>query len=241
LNNSNYYEKYWSKEGFCPRGRTTPELANLLQKWIKPGWKCLDFGCGDGSTAGLWLRNHGCDYVGVDVANNASQLARDVGLEAVTIDGDGRLPFESDSFDAAVCIEVMEHMFTPQVALSEVRRVLRRHGTLLVTVPNCAYWRRRMEIAFLGRWNPLGDDLSVDQPWRDPHIRFFTCGSLKRLLRSIPLDVVEIGGHGGSLLRDTPYVGKWLHRAPRFGVYQILERSLPSLFGYGLHGIAQRQ
>ncbi|MGO9111977.1 MAG: class I SAM-dependent methyltransferase [Thermoguttaceae bacterium] len=241
LINSDYYEKYWSKEGFCPRGNTTPELATLLQKWIKPGCKCLDVGCGDGRTSGLWLRNHGCNYVGADISASAIELARNEGLEAVAIGADGRLPFESESFDAAVCIEVMEHMFAPQDALSEIRRVLRPHGTLLVTVPNCAYWRRRAEIALLGRWNPIGDELSVEQPWRDPHIRFFNPSSLKRLLRSIPFDVIEVGGHAGSLIRDIPGVGKWLHRrAPRLGVYRILERSMPALFGYALHGIAQR-
>ena len=241
MSQADYYEKYWSETGFCPRGHTSPEVAALLEKWIKPGCRCLDVGCGDGRTAGIWLTNRGCDYTGADVSASAVQLARNEGLEAIVIGADGRLPFESDSFDAAVCIEVLEHMFAPQAALSEVRRVLRPHGTLLVTVPNCAYWRRRAELAFLGRWNPIGDDLSVDQPWRDPHVRFFNCGSLQRLLCSIPFAVIEIGGHAGSLIRDIPCVGKWLHqRAPCLGIYRTLERALPSLFGYALHAIARR-
>src|SRR5260370_31820063 len=95
MNDSMYYEKYWSTEGFFPRGHTTPELSDLLEKWINPHWKCLDVGCGDGRTSGLWLREHGCDYVGVDVSSNAIEQAIDLGLEAVRIDDAGCLPFKS--------------------------------------------------------------------------------------------------------------------------------------------------
>jgi methionine biosynthesis protein MetW len=236
---SDYYETYWSKEGFCPRGRTTPELAGLLQRWIKPSWRCLDVGCGDGRTAGLWLRDHGCSYVGADMSSNAIQHARELGLDVFNIDDASKLPFEAHSFDAVVCIEVLEHLFAPQTALSEIRRVLKPDGLALVTMPNAAYWRRRLELSLLGRWNPLGDNLSLEQPWRDPHIRFFTRSSLKNLLSSVGFNVLEVGGHGGSLLRDIPFVGKRLYRAPSSAVYRFFERRFPAVFGYGLHGIAK--
>jgi len=45
------------------------------------------------------------------------------------------------------------------------------------------YWRRRLDF-IVGRWNPFGDGLSTTQPWRDPHIRFFTRGSLENMLLS---------------------------------------------------------
>ena len=238
VTNARYYDTYWSDTGFCPRGKTTPELEKLLKEWIKPNWRCLDVGCGDGQTAGVWLRNYGCDYVGVDISKNAICYANELGLNALAIDDVGKLPFDSQSIDAAICIEVLEHLFSPQSALLEIKRILKPDGIVLVTVPNAVYWRRRVDLLF-GRWNPLGDDLSVAQPWRDPHIRFYTPKSLDNLLKSTGLDVVAVGGHGGSLIRDIPVIGRRFYRSGAWSICRLLERVSPSLFGYGLHGIAK--
>lgn len=235
-----YYETYWSNNGFCPNGAMTPGLAQLLQAYIRPGYKCLDVGCGDGRTAGLYLRDRGCEYVGVDVSENAVRMVRALGLDGRRVDDATQLPFADAAFDAALCIEVMEHLFEPHIAAAEILRVLRPGGVLIVTVPNVAYWRRRIDLALLGRWNPLGDNLAVEQPWRDPHLRFFNPGSLRRMLTSVGFHPVEVGGHGGSLLRDIPWMGKKLWRGSSSRLYRLAERAIPSLLAYRLHSVAVR-
>jgi SAM-dependent methyltransferase len=45
------------------------------------------------------------------------------------------MPFAEDSFDLAVCLDVIEHLPDDRGALRELRRVLAPGGTLLVTVP----------------------------------------------------------------------------------------------------------
>jgi SAM-dependent methyltransferase len=234
----NYYETYWSEKGFCPNGAITPALAQLIRANIRTGWRCLDVGCGDGRTAGLCLRDHGCEYVGVDVSENAVRAAQALGLEAQKIDDAASLPFPEATFDAAVCIEVMEHLFDPHLAATDISRVLRPGGVLIVTVPNVAYWRRRIDLALLGRWNPLGDNLAVVQPWRDPHLRFFNPGSLRRMLTSVGFHPVTVGGHGGSLVRDVPWIGRKLWRGKSSRLYRTAERAAPSLLAYRLHAVA---
>ncbi len=91
-----------------------------------------------------------------------------------------------------------------QLVAAEIFRVLRPGGVLLATVPNVAYRRGRAELALLGRFDPYGDDRSVVQPWRDPHIRFFTIGSLRRILQMTGDSPITISGHGGMLLSDIP-------------------------------------
>ena len=237
---SDYYETYWSDEGFCPPGAITPTLAQLFQAHIRTGWRCLEVGCGDGRTAGLYLRDHGCEYVGLDVSENAVRAAQALGLDARKIDDGALLPFLEATFDAVVCAEVMEHLFEPHLAAAEIFRVLRPGGVLIVTVPNVAYWRRRIDLALLGRWKPDGDNLAVGQPWRDPHLRFFNPGSLRRMLTSVGFHPVEVGGHGGSLLRDIPWIGQKLWRGNSSRLYRLAERMIPSLFAYRLHSVAVR-
>ena len=66
---------------------------------------------------------------------------------------------------------------------------------MIVTVPNVAHWRNRLDLALLGRWNPRGDHLSAEQPWRDPHVRFFSLSSLSRVVETSGFEVLERGGH----------------------------------------------
>jgi len=243
-----YYERYWSDEGFFPRGRMTAPLAALFRAHVPAGADCLDLGCGDGRASGLWLKQNARSYVGVDISENAVRQARAAGLDARVIMDATRLPFSERSFDVAVCLEVLEHVFEPAAVATELARVLRPGGVVLVTVPNVAYWRRRLDFFFLGRWNPLGDDRSTREPWRDPHVRFFTRKTLAAMLEGTGFREVLVGGHGGTILGDVP-VARGLCRA-RCGwatpgwisnpIYSRLEAGLPALLGYRLHGVGRK-
>jgi 2-polyprenyl-6-hydroxyphenyl methylase/3-demethylubiquinone-9 3-methyltransferase len=235
-----YYERYWSTEGFLPHGYMKPELERLYSRHIPSGSSCLDVGCGEGQTSGPWLLHNRCQYVGVDVSENAVNLARASGLEARHIDGAYNLTFPDGSFDVVVCVEVLEHLFEPEAATAEMLRVLRPGGKLIATVPNFAYWRRRLEV-LSGRWNPLGDGLSVAQPWRDPHIRFFTAAALGRMMHSVGFTEVVVGGHAGAIVRDLPWIGHRLSQSAGGAVYRTFEALFPSLLGYGLHPIGRKR
>ncbi|TSC64203.1 MAG: type 11 methyltransferase [Parcubacteria group bacterium Gr01-1014_106] len=50
------------------------------------------------------------------------------------------LPLEDDSFDAVICISVLEHVEEPQQAMKEVRRVLKPGGYCFLYVPFLYYY-----------------------------------------------------------------------------------------------------
>ena len=52
--------------------------------------------------------------------------------------------------DAAICFEVLEHLQEPQQALAEILRCLKPGGHALLSVPNAAFWTRRIEFFFTG-------------------------------------------------------------------------------------------
>jgi methionine biosynthesis protein MetW len=234
-----YYTDYWSSHGFQPLGSTPAPLARLFRRHLPPGCSCLDVGCGDGGTSGIWLGEHGYDYTGVDVSPTAIELARGRGLTARVIDDAAALPFPDADFETVVCIEVLEHLFDPQAAVREMLRVLKPGGILLVTTPNIAYWRRRLDL-LCGRWNPYGDELAVEQPWRDPHIRFFTTRSLAGMLRQSGCEQVAVGGHAGAGLQHLPAIGHHLSRGAGW-TYRQIERVCPALFSLRLHAVARKR
>lgn len=240
MNSKAYYERYWSPEGFNPSSTLSYRLRDLLQTFIPPTAKILDVGCGYGRKIGLWAKHQDYDYLGVDISDNAVREAQSHGLNVQTIDDATSLPFADDSFDAVTCSEVLEHLFQPEIATAEMFRVLKPGGVLIVTVPNVVHWARRIEFALMGRWNPIGDHLSVEQPWRDPHLRFFTLPVLRRMIERSGLEIIEAGGHAGGFLHALPRAGRWFRGREGSRAYKRLERLRPELFAVRLHMVARK-
>jgi len=235
---SPYYERYWTEEGYNPRRIGTPEpILRLFEKHVRPQDACLDLGCGDGGTSGLYLERHAKTYIGVDVSAAAVAAARGQGLDARVIEDAGALPFDAASFDVVVCIEVLEHLLEPHRAVGEAFRVLRPEGLLLVTVPNGTFWRDRVDMLF-GMWHPAGDDLGRKEPWRSPHIRFFQVATLREMLVRTGFVDVEISGIPVPLLLRVPL----LRRVnPSVGpIARSLAAIRPQLFANGLAAAARR-
>lgn len=233
VSTADYYDRYWSADT-TPHYEPGPELSALLASNAGPSDRVLDVGCGAGNSYAPPVAERVASYKGVDASAAAVQLARSAGLDATVIDDAASLPFPDDDFDVAICIEVFEHLFEPHRAAAEIRRVLRPGGRLVASTPNSLYWRLRLDL-LLGRWNPLGDELSGEQPWRDPHIRFFGPDTLARMLRSAGFGLVEVGAHGGRLLDHLTA------RPTDFGqshAYRALERRYPAVLGATLHALA---
>ncbi len=111
----------------------------------KPKDKILDVGCGDGFYLHLLfnLKVKNLKLVGVDIDKNALKSARKNlrGKKVKFIQADllKGLPFKSGSFDKIIMSEVCEHLENDIKGLKEVKRVLKKGGTLVITVPNHNY------------------------------------------------------------------------------------------------------
>jgi len=230
---ADYYDQFWSGEKerhYQPE----PKLSELILRYAEPGVDVLDVGCGAGNSYAPELARRTGSYVGVDVSENAVAQARRAGLDARAIDDAASLPFPDASFDLVICIEVLEHLLSPDGAAAEIRRVLRPGGRLVASTPNLAYWRMRANAVF-GLWNPAGDELSLERPWRDPHIRFFTMTTLERMLRHVGFSHVETDAHGGRFIDHATSRKTGLGQGR---LYRRIEPRLPSLLGATLTAVA---
>ncbi len=91
--------------------------------------KLLDFGCGRKPYRTLFA--HNTQYIGVD----KRQSGHDHTNSQIDVFYEDTLPFDNDSFEALLCIEVMEHVFEPNDTLKELNRVLKVGGKALFTTP----------------------------------------------------------------------------------------------------------
>ena len=102
------------------RRRRVRVLAALLAECLPVGFRVLDIGCGDGLLARTIAEDRAdLQLRGVDV------LVREhTHIPVKAYDGE-RLPFESESFDAALFVDVLHHARDPLALLREGARVSR--------------------------------------------------------------------------------------------------------------------
>lgn len=103
---------------------------------VQLGGRCLDVGCGVGTLSGTVIGRFEPDLmVGIDRSAAFLKLAGRGEPELAVVQADAsRLPFASNVFDAAVSGLVLNFVPDPRLALTEIVRVVRPGGTVLVYV-----------------------------------------------------------------------------------------------------------
>ena len=97
----------------------------FVRDWT--GYKVLDVGCGGGFTSEL-ITKRGGQVSGVDpsavLIKTAQEHARANGLNIdYRVAVAEALPFEDKTFDAVICVDVLEHVHNLQAAIAEIYRV----------------------------------------------------------------------------------------------------------------------
>jgi 2-polyprenyl-3-methyl-5-hydroxy-6-metoxy-1,4-benzoquinol methylase len=121
-------------------GRFDVAIGCLADAGIGAGNRIVDVGCGDGALAGLAQRRLGVDVAGIDPSEAAIALAREQftrhGLRGEFLAGSAySIDRPDETFDGAVCADVIEHVREPERLLGEIHRVLRPNGVLVLTTP----------------------------------------------------------------------------------------------------------
>jgi SAM-dependent methyltransferase len=193
-----YHEGLWEA---VPEGSDPPDLGlrrtflleharSACAQRQTPG-RALDVGCGEGHLAAE-LVQAGFTVVGLDVAEEPLRRARarHPALDLRLVGAEGPWPLPDASFDVVWAGETIEHVADTGGWLSEVRRVLRSGGSLLLSTP--AHGRLAMlglalsQRRFDAHFDPLSD-----------HLRFYTRRTLTRLLEEFGFQDIEVREAGG--------------------------------------------
>ena len=200
-----------NKQNLLSRQRFAVEM---IQSALPKGSSVLDVGCGAGQVSGT-LMELGYQVWGVDLAEPMVAVAgARFGLDRFRVGDIEHIPFQDNTFDAVICLGVIEYVPTDENALKEIRRVLKSGGTAVVSTPSAISPLHRIDSVFAGlmptarpvyhflKYRLRGKPSPVQQPPGLVTHRRYHPGKWLGVLRSAGFEPQELICHGWGWYRS---------------------------------------
>jgi methionine biosynthesis protein MetW len=187
-----------------------------IQRWIRPGSRVLDLGCGDGVFLEFLRDQRQVSGTGLEIDQDYITAAISRGLNVVEQNmDDGLGNFPDQSFDTVVLALALQAVNFPDRVLEEMLRI-GREG--IVTFPNFGHWRCRLMLGLRGRM-PVSNFMPYTW-YNTPNIHFCTVKDFEDLCRNkgiriLARDVV------GNTNRQPMLSTKWPNLFATTAIYHI--------------------
>jgi len=170
----NYYDdKVWATE------RIFKKVESLIP--FKYG-TALDLGCGQGNLSKM-IHSKGYSILGVDIENFLK--FDDIEFKKRDLDNNWDL---KDKFDLVIATELIEHLENPRHFFRELKKVLKEGGIGIITTPNIAQWKARLNFLLRGKiWGFRNVDYKLSG-----HITPLSRYDFKRICKEVGLKIIKI-------------------------------------------------
>jgi methionine biosynthesis protein MetW len=185
----------------------------------------LDVGCGSGSLARR-LNANGHTVDGITISEEELRQAKPFVRKVFLYNLEGGLPVEipDGEYDYVICSHVLEHIAYPQKLLTDILRVLKPGGSLIVALPNVMHYKSRLRL-MAGRF-----DYTDAGIWDYTHVRWYTVDSAKEMLSKSGFTITRDLVTGELPLNSV--AKRVLPPGLRKGIYGFLTSFSKGLFGY---------
>jgi SAM-dependent methyltransferase len=175
--------------------------SGLVRRYKRTG-RLIDVGCASGRFLAEMQRYPGWELAGIEAnAQVAGQTGRSLGLPVIAgqLEAAGLPPA---AYDVVTLWDVIEHLHEPRATLTEIRRILRPDGLLILRTPSLDSWDARL----FGRyWAGL------DAP---RHLTVYRKASMRRLLSATGFDIQALRGGGAGYFIVQLSLRFWLNDRP---------------------------
>jgi methionine biosynthesis protein MetW len=184
------YDKIWNRS-LAEKSDFSCDRINEAIRLLDKGNRLLDVGCGEGTF--IDLAKGRFDHVfGIDLSLKALKESYSKNFRVIknNLNNEG-ISFQNETFDTATCLDVIEHVFDPVYLLSELNRVLKEKGILILTTPNVRFIDHVSEILIQGKFPKTSDDPDV---YNGGHVNYFTFLDIRNLLNNSGFKVLSEKG-----------------------------------------------
>ena len=210
------------------RNGGNPEVLSM----IPPGTRTvLDVGCGAGDNAAA-LAARGVVVDGITLSKDEMMMSRRFCRDVKLHNLEQGLPVGLGAdYDCAICSHVLEHICWPDRLLSDLARLLRpQGGVLIIALPNLLYYKNRWRL-LQGHFDYTDSGLMDNT-----HFRWYTFNTARQLLERNGFVVEQAFGDGSiPLWPFRRLLGKRLAK----GIDGMATRVWPGLFGYQMVYLAR--
>ncbi|MEO8813280.1 MAG: methionine biosynthesis protein MetW [Caulobacteraceae bacterium] len=131
-----------------------------ILRLVRPGARVLDIGCGEGDLLELLARERRVDGRGIEISPGGVSACLARGVAVVQGDADRDLDdFPAGAFDYAILSQTLQAVLRPRHVLGQLMRIADK---AIVSLPNFAHWRVRLDLLAHGRMPVTG---SLPEPW----------------------------------------------------------------------------
>jgi SAM-dependent methyltransferase len=163
----------------CFDGRCFDKLSML---------RVLDVGAGQGALSRK-LHDAGFD---VSACELHPEIFKCDGVECRAADLTQSLPYDDAAFDAAVAVEVMEHLTNPDRLFAEAARVLKDGGVFAMSTPNILSLKSRLRFAACGFFYSFRP-LDLQNKHGLEHVNSFTLDQYRYVARRNGFEIARVG------------------------------------------------
>jgi 2-polyprenyl-3-methyl-5-hydroxy-6-metoxy-1,4-benzoquinol methylase len=217
-----YFDHYFQQRNvnagqfnIAKMGRKDRGIAQSLIDLDLNNKKCLDIGPGTGRWV-QFLKTQTPGYIAAaDISNVALEHCGNLCDKTQKIDiSCEQLDWPKNFFDVILSIEIIEHLVDSEHFVSEVVRVLKPGGVLLLTTPNI--------ISFISRIRLVCGMMPVAIACDETHVRFFRRQELRKIFHGQPVKLQFLP----TSFSLHPLRPKSVFRIPTFGMFSALDDSL---------------
>ncbi|MEP3247894.1 MAG: methionine biosynthesis protein MetW [Sneathiella sp.] len=167
----------------------------LIAEMIEPGSRVLDVGCAEGTLLSHLIATKEVDGRGIELSQEGVNACVSKGLSVVQGDADMDLvDYPDKGFDYAILTQTLQATHRPKEVMAQLLRVGKK---AVVSFPNFAYWRCRVDLAIRGRM-PMTS--ALDYAWYEtPNIHFCTLHDFTALCAELNITIeksVIVKGNG---------------------------------------------